>query len=138
MSPQFIASQWATLCHSAQASTAKLRQDASRKAAELMAGEAEKFARIGPPQDKETLEAAYTQRMGLSARLTAIARADAMARLHPDCAAEILSQVGEFCADDLPPSSDQFLAMQGRNIELTATIAELCRRDFAARGASQA
>lgn len=133
MSPHFIASQWATLCHSAHTTSSRLTDGVTASAAELMAAESSRFCRIAPPQDKESLEAAYTRRMGLSARLTAIARADAEGRLHPDCAAEILAEVQEFCATDLPQSSDQFLSMQQQNIELTARIVAICERDFAAR-----
>jgi len=85
-----------------------------------------RFCQIEPPLDKDSLESAYTQRMALSARLTAISRADAMAQSHPHAAQEILSRLRDFCQGDLPAGSDAFLDMQLRNIELTKAVSDVC------------
>lgn len=130
MTSSFIASQWETMCQSARSNASGLIHGASRQAAELMQAESDRFCSHEPPRDKDALESIYTRRMALSARLTAIARADAMARAHPKVAADILSQVRRFCEDDLPASSDIFLEMQLRNIELTRTVAGICEADM--------
>lgn len=126
MNAAFIAHQWSTLCDSAHTNVSRLSEGLSDAAIELMQAELDRFCALDPPQDKSALHAAYTQRMALSARLTAISRADAMARVHPGSAANILAEVGRFCDGDLPADDDDFLEMQRSNIELTETVADLC------------
>jgi len=125
MTRDYLQTQWSTLCESAQANTSRLTQGACPSAAKLMLEEANRFCDSGPPTDKVSLEAAYTRRMALSARLTAIARADAMARKSSEAAPEILTHVCQFCEGDLPDTSDAFLEMQLANIQLTRTIAKI-------------
>ena len=127
MTSDFIAGQWATLCRSARSNATRLSEGASSKAAEFIDTELGRFCEVEPPFDKESLESAYTQRMALSARLTAISRADAMAQAHPVAAPEIHSRLGQFCQDDLPHTSDAFLDMQLQNIELTKAVVAICR-----------
>lgn len=126
MNPIWIASQWSTLCHSARTNASRLMEGASPWAVELMTSESNRFCEGAPPQDKNALESAYTRRMALSARLTAISRADALAQAHPAAAPDLHAQLREFCEEHLPDASDEYLDMQLRNIELTKTVVAIC------------
>ena len=130
MNATYIVAQWNMLCRSATSTLARLQAGASPSAVELMRIETERFCSQNAPKCKDELEAAYTQRMALSARLTAITRADAMAGDFPHSAASIYVQLREFCRDALPTLSDDFLAMTMRNMELTRCLANICEQDL--------
>ena len=121
-----ISSQWATLCKSAQSSAKQLAEECHEAAAALMNSEADRFCRLPAPTTRDQLNAAYTRRMALSARLTAIKRAEALARANPDVMEQILAETARFCDGELPGDGETFLALQKRNLELTARIADLC------------
>jgi hypothetical protein len=127
-----IAAQWETLCRSARSSAAQLSQGCIDAAASLLNAQASRFCERPAPSTRDQLNTVYTQRMSLSARLTAIRRADAMAQAHPSVQDEILKEVATFCNGDLPGSGAAFLDLQRRNLELTAAIAALCEEGAAA------
>lgn len=126
MSPTFLAKQWATLCGSAHATARQLGAKCSERAVTLQRQEVERFCCKPAPQTKEELERAYTHRTALAARLTAIDRADAIARQHPQATDEIFQEIASFCEAELPTEVEEFLDMQRRNLELNARISELC------------
>lgn len=137
-SENYISLQWATLCNSARASATQLSQGCLEATAALMRTQAAHFCDHPTPSTRDQLNAAYTRRMALSARLTAIKRADAMARAHPDVKDRILAETAAFCDGDFPGSGSAFLELQKRNLELTTKIADLCDGAAAARAGNPA
>lgn len=130
MSQQFFNHQWSILCQSAQDNASRLASGASATASELIHRESGRFCRLDPPSSKEALNSAYTRRMALSARLTAITRADAVANAHPAAAENVFDEVRKFCDADLASTSEDFLEMQVANLKLTSQICSICEAKF--------
>ncbi len=128
METSFVDKQWAVLCASARTNAERLGNGATETAVAIMQSEADKFCGLSAPVDKSDLHLAYTRRMGLSVRLTAISRADAMAQAYPGAAENIFQEVERFCQNDLPVGDDDYLDYQLQNLALTAKLSDLCRQ----------
>lgn len=128
MEALFVEKQWSVLCASARTNAERLGQGASAAAIAIMQSEADKFCDLTAPVDKGALHLAYTRRMGLSVRLTAISRADAMAEAYPGAADKIFQEVEKFCQASLPMGDDDYLDHQLQNLALTSKLADLCRQ----------
>lgn len=127
---KLIANHWNTLCKSATASAEQLAQACQEQtSAAAMRQAAQRFCQHSPPQSRQELQAAYTRRMSLSAHLTAIARADAMAVAHPAAKDRILEELQKLCAEDFADDGDSFIEFQRRNLELTEAISAICFED---------
>ena len=99
-----------------------------RDAAALIYREAQKFCDQEPPETQKELSRRQQQSMYLTSRISSIAHADSMARIHPGVAAEILRETKAFCErlglDDKPFKEA---------MALTSTISSLCHSDFMQR-----
>lgn len=127
MDPLQIASLWTTMSQSAWAHAQTMaRHQHSSSAAEMIRAETRKFTDQRLPETEEELAERQSQQLALGSRIGLIAHADAMARSHPDVAADLLEETARYCDSPLPRTTEEVMRSLHEGLALGSTISRLC------------
>jgi hypothetical protein len=124
-----VASQWALMTDLAQSFVFSTARGCPGSAAGMMTAEGQKFLGQRAPAKADELPGCLTQHMAVTAKISAIAHAYAMARMHPNVAEEIYAETKKFCDHDLPCTTEGLAELQKQVQAVTTAILRICRED---------
>ena len=121
MERTLIAGNWSMMCRSAEAHAAAMARMCLPQFAELIHREVPRFTNLATPQTQEEMRPRNQLSIALSSKIGSIAHASAMAKLHPEVAADIHRLTDEFC-QQIPLDGE--VAMH--SITLSSAISTAC------------
>lgn len=134
MDANFIAGQWPLICQGVRSHAAVMGRLLLPETAELLAGQTERFCGQAAPATADELAAHMIDQAAFALRASLVAHADALARLHPGAAGELLAVVREACEPDFPASAEEAMSQSLALTHAAERLSLICRDHVIGRG----